>query len=101
PGASPGIPGLAPGVSPHPRPFPTRVDGHHFPRVHPFVGVEHAPHGPHRGQRIAVEDQRDVAHLVEPYAVLTRDRSAGGDTRRHDLAARLLHTRLEAGYAPV
>ena len=44
----------------------------------------------HRPQRLGVEDEGHVTQLVEADAVLTGDRAARGDTRAHDLGARLL-----------
>src|SRR5947208_15828110 len=53
----------------------------HLPRVHPLLRVPHAPHGTHRGEGFRIEDQRHIAQLVEPHAVLAGDRASHGDAR--------------------
>src|SRR5438309_1584770 len=80
-----------------PHPFAARVHRHHLPRVDPLLGVEHAPQGAHRGEGVGIEDERHVAQLVEADPVLAGDRATGRDAGFHDLPARRLDARAQAG----
>ena len=77
------------------------MHGDHLAGVHALRGIEHAAHRVHRRERVAIEDVRHVAQLVESDAVLPGDGAPRGDTRCHDLPTCRLHPLHEAGGAAV
>src|SRR5581483_10920741 len=76
-------------------------DGHDLTGVGTTLGIKHGSHGALRGQRFVGEDAIHVLDLIEPDAMLARNRSAGVNAHLHDLPHGGLHALHFVGIRPV